>query len=340
MPCCLGGLAIVGAFLGMGVWALVLEFLVGNLVRSTLCLVTVRWRPAISFEFTRVWQLFQFGWKMLLRNLLNIAQTNLNTLFFGRISSLEQTAYYARGHAYPNLLSSTMDGAFDQVLFSAMSSVQDEPERLATLRHRGFQLSTFASFPALFLLGFAAPEIISFMLTDKWLPCVPFLRIVCFEAFLLNSLCILRQSFNSIGRSDISLKIQIYLFSCNFIALIGCTVFNHFCTSWKLPLSGIVLVVVILNYTVLVPLFHYSKKLFSYAFFEYIKDIGHNLFGGLLALVICLGIWRQLHFSSLLVGIVLKAVSYFFFYLVFAVLGHAPAATFLRKEIMARWRHS
>ena len=334
-----GSIAIIGAFLGLGAWALVLEFLTGNIVKCTLCLIAIKWRLSFSFEFNRVVQLFQFGWKMLLRNLLYITQTNLNTLFFGRIGSLEQTAYYARGHAYPNLLSTTLDGAFDEVLFSAMSSVQDAPERLSTLRYRGFQISTFASFPALFLLAFVAPEVISFMLTDKWLPCVPFLRIVCIEAFLLNSLCILRQSFNSIGRSDIPLKIQIYLFSCNFIVLIGCTIFNHFCTIRKLTLAEIVLTAVILNYTVLIPLFHYSKKLFFYTFFQYIKDIGHNFIGGLLTLIICLCLWEYLHLNSLLFTLILKSVNFFVIYILFSILSHAPAVIFLQQEIKIKYKH-
>lgn len=60
--------AIIGiwmAYKGYGVWALVTQQLTNNIVGTIMLWITVKWRPILKFSFTRLKQLFSFGWKML-----------------------------------------------------------------------------------------------------------------------------------------------------------------------------------------------------------------------------------------------------------------------------------
>jgi O-antigen/teichoic acid export membrane protein len=61
----------------------------------------------------------------------------------------------------------------------------------------------------MFGLAVVAEPLISFLLTDKWLPCVPYLQIYCisycFEPIQTANL----QAIKAVGRSDIFLKLEI-----------------------------------------------------------------------------------------------------------------------------------
>lgn len=60
--------AIVGiwmAYNNYGVWALVAQQLTNTTIDTIMLWITVKWRPMIQFSFTRLKELFSFGWKIL-----------------------------------------------------------------------------------------------------------------------------------------------------------------------------------------------------------------------------------------------------------------------------------
>lgn len=60
--------AVVGigmAYNGYGVWALVAQQLTNTIVDTIILWITVKWRPIAKFSFSRLKQLFGFGWRML-----------------------------------------------------------------------------------------------------------------------------------------------------------------------------------------------------------------------------------------------------------------------------------
>lgn len=326
-----GFAAIILAYTGFGIWALVAEFIISNIIKGIMTVFVVHWKPIFIFKYNGVKELFNFGYKMLFRNILYILQTNLNTLFFGKISTMEQTAYYARGYSYPNLLSNTIDGTFDQVIFSAMSSVQDNPQKLALIREKGIQLSTFLSFPCFCLLAIISKELIPLMLTSKWEPCIPFLQLTCCDALLLNLLCIMRQCFNSIGRSDITLRLRLYLFSCNGLALICYTLYHYIFSSQYLSLYKIIIIIIVLNYSVIFLIFKYSRELLGYSFIMYYSDIKHNFWSACIAMIFCCFIIQKFSYQTQYM-LIFKIFSFSICYIILSLSFHSPAIHILIDE--------
>ena len=115
------------------------------------------------------------------------------------------------------------------------------------------------------LAGVAAP-LVSILLTDKWLPCVPYMQIYCFTlAFNPVHTCNL-QAINAMGRSDIFLKLEIIKKAYGIIALIIAVVF--FDSPIAIAMTGV--------FTVLLSCFvnaFPNKKLINYSYFEQMKDI-------------------------------------------------------------------
>ena len=94
-------------------------------------------------------------------------------------------------------------------MLPAMSAKQDEPEKVKDLMRSSVTLSSYVIFPMMAGLAAVAPALVELLLTEKWLPCVPYMQIYCFSlAFYPVHSCNL-QAINAMGRSDIFLKLEI-----------------------------------------------------------------------------------------------------------------------------------
>ena len=81
----LSGIAgIVAAYMGLGIWALVIQQLVNQASTTIIMWFTVKWRPKLMFSFVRVKTLFAFGWKLLVSSLIDVFYKDLRTLIIGK----------------------------------------------------------------------------------------------------------------------------------------------------------------------------------------------------------------------------------------------------------------
>ena len=142
-------------------------------------------------------------------------------------------------------------------------------------------LSSYIIFPIMFGLAAVATPLITLLLTDKWLPCVPYLQIYCFSmAFYPVHSCNL-QTINAMGRSDIFLKMEIIKKSYGLLALIIAVLF--FDSPIAIAATGI--------FTTVIGCFvnaFPNKKLIGYSYFEQMRDILPSF---ALSLVMLAGIW-------------------------------------------------
>ena len=99
--------AIIGigmAYFGMGVWALVAQYLSNTIINTFTLRTIIEWRPKLEFSFERLRGLFRFGWKLLIQSLMVTIYGNLRSLVIGKVYSAKDLAYYDRGSYYPNLI--------------------------------------------------------------------------------------------------------------------------------------------------------------------------------------------------------------------------------------------
>ena len=206
------GAAVVGilmALKGYGVWAVVAQHLFNATVDTIILWVTVQWRPKRMFSFERLKGLFSYGWKLLAAQLLDTVYAKIRSLIIGKKYSSEDLSYYDRGEQIPTFISSSINTAIVSVLHSAMALEQENPESVKKMIKRGNVVSTYILMPALIGIAACAETLVSVVLTGKWLPCVPYLRIFCicyaFFPFHLTNL----SAIKAMGRSDIFLKLEI-----------------------------------------------------------------------------------------------------------------------------------
>lgn len=259
---------IVMAYYGLGVWALVTQNLLNGIIDTLILWLTVRWRPKKVFSYSRLKSLINFGWKILASSLLHTVYTNLRSLIIGKMYSVTDLAYYNKGRSFPVLIVSNINTSIDSVLFPTMSNYQDNVDRVKALTRRSIMVSSYIMWPMMVGLAVVAKPLITLLLTEKWLPAVPFLQIVCFSFALEPLQTANLNAIRSLGRSDIALKLEIVKKTISIGILVASMRYGVI----AIALSGVV-------YSVIATVLNASpnKKLLHYGYVEQLRDITPSL---------------------------------------------------------------
>ena len=217
-----GSVGITLAYRGYGVWSLVYSSLAGQLAATVILGCTVRWRPKLTFSFKKLGEMFDFGSKLLFSALLDTAFNNLYTLVIGKLYNQTTLGYYNRAQSMPAFIANNLDGTITSVMFPALASCQNDQRRLKEMMRRMMVTSAFLIMPMMFGLAVVARPMVVILLTEKWLPSVPFLQLLCFQFAFLPLHTANLQAIMAIGRSDIFLKLEI-LKKILFLAVVGAT---------------------------------------------------------------------------------------------------------------------
>lgn len=205
-----GIVGIILAFQGAGLWALVAQNFLNITIACVVMWFTVKWRPKLICNITRIKVLFSYGWKLLVSGLLDTLYQDLRSLVIGKKYNSGALGYYNRGKQFPQFIINAINSTVQSVMLPAMSENQDEKEKVKTMMRNSISLSSYIIFPLMAGLAAVATPLVRLLLTEKWLPCVPYMQIYCFTlAFYPVHSCNL-QAINAMGRSDIFLKLEIF----------------------------------------------------------------------------------------------------------------------------------
>lgn len=204
--------AIVGlvmAVAGFGVWALVAQPLVNYSIDTIVLWITVQWRPKLIFSCTRLKSLLSYGWKLLIAKLVNTTYMKIRDLLIGKIYSTSDLAFFNKGDTFPAVIVPNITASVDAVMFPAMAKEQDNKIRIRELVKKSIQTSSYLVFPMMAGLIACANPLIRLLLTEKWLPCVPFLYMFCIVyAFWPFSIANLN-AIKALGYSEKILKLEV-----------------------------------------------------------------------------------------------------------------------------------
>lgn len=291
------------AYAGFGVWAIVAQQLSNTTIDTLILWLTVKWRPKKMFSWERLKGLLSFGWKMLASALLDTIYTNIRSLIIGKMYSSADLAYYNQGDKFPSVIAGNINTSIDSVLLPTMASAQDESERVKSMTRRAIKTSTYIMAPLMMGLAFCAEPIVRLVLTDKWLPCVPFLRIFCITYMFYPIHTANLNAIKAMGRSDLFLKLEIAKKIVGMLLLLTTMWFGVMAMAYSLLVSS-VSSQIINSWP--------NRKLLNYGYLEQLKDI---LPGIALAVFMgcCVNLVSLFHLpnlATLLIQIPLGAVIY------------------------------
>ena len=259
-----GLIGIMLAFIGWGVWALVAQTILSTALQTLVLLLEIPWRPKFEFSIESAKELIGYGWKVFGASLLGTFFNELRNLTIGRFYSPANLAYYNRGSRLPELIANNIDGTITSVLFPVLSKHSDDFDKLKSMIRRSIRTSTFIIMPLMFGLAVAAKPVTQILLTDKWLPSVPFMQCLCISAAFGSISNANMQVIKASGRSDILLKLEFIKKPVYLVFLIASIKINIFAVAISMTMYNIVGMLINVR-----P----NKKLIHYSYKEQFKDI-------------------------------------------------------------------
>ena len=257
-------LGIIMAYCGYGIWALVAQILFNDAVDAIIIWFTVDWRPKLLFSFERMKGLFSYGGKLLLSSLVDTLYNNLTQLLVGTLYTSADLAYYNKGKQFPQLIISNINSSIDTVLLPAMSVVQDEKKRVKAMTQRAISVNSYIIWPMMVGLAVVAKPLVSIILTDKWLACVPYMRVFCLTLVFYPIHTANLNAMKALGRSDLFLGLSIIKKIIGVLILAVAVQFGVF----AMALAGLIssIIETFINA-------YPNRKLLGYTYWEQMKDV-------------------------------------------------------------------
>ena len=321
-----GIIGIIIAINGGGLWALVAQSLANVCISCLIMRFASKLKIYFVCQLNRVKMLFSYGWKLLVSALLDTLYQDLRSLVIGRKYDGGTLGYYEKGKQFPQFGMNAINGAVQGVMLPALSKEQDDKTRVKTVMRKSITLTSYLVFPMMAGLAGIAPAFVSLLLTDKWLPSVPYLQVYCaIMAFYPVHSCNL-QAINAIGRSDIFMKLEFIKKGVGVISL----VIAVFCFSSPLAIALTGLFTTVFGFFVNA---YPNKKLINYSYIEQIKDLTPSLLLSL-GMLICVLLVGQLQLPNIyliMVQIIVGVVAYVLMSYLFRVKSFKEVSSILKN---------
>lgn len=271
-------IAIILAYSGLGVWALVAQTVGLAFFRALFFWSYGSWRPTYEFRTASIKEFFGYSSNLIATGILNNVFNYIYPIIIGKFYGISNAGYYTQANKYQDIASSFIGNVFRSVGFPVLSSIQEDKVRLKRVFRKYIRAMAFFIFPVMSLMIVVSHPLILILLKEQWLPSVPYFRILCISGAFAPFIILFYDLFNSIGRPGLNLHMEIWkkafllagivlLYSYGIISLIWLWV----CYT-------------LLSLTATVILDHIYT---GYHFKEFLKDVSPYLVLALFCTVIC-----------------------------------------------------
>jgi len=259
-----GLLSIYLAKIGLGVWTLVVQTITLAFLNSLFLFILVKWKPRLLFSLKNFKDLFGFGSKLLIANLIDRLFRNIYYLVIGKFYTTDQLGNFTRAEQFSQIPVTNIAGVINSVTFPGMCELQDNTLMLKKNYIRNIKFAAFISFPVLLFLAFFAKPIILFTLTEKWIDVAPLLTLLAIAGLIypinfLNMNLLLAKK-----RSDLYLKL-VFITKTVTIVVLFITV--------KLGIPAIIYGQIAVAVISLFINFYYTNKMIDYGIGKQLMDI-------------------------------------------------------------------
>lgn len=196
-------ITIIMAYMGLGVWALVTQNLIGAAIPAVIFWGYTKWKPAWIFSWKSIKELFDFGIFMFMTHLLNNISTQLQGLFIGRLYNPATLGYYSKAHGTERLASGTITGVMTAVTYPLYAEVQDNLPKMQNMIKRLTSTISFITFPLLAVLLLVAKPVFVLLYSDRWIESVPYFQVLCIAGMGGCLTSVNTQCIAAIGKSKV-----------------------------------------------------------------------------------------------------------------------------------------
>lgn len=269
-------LAIILAWLGYGIWALVANLYSAGFMRAFLAFYLPRWRPKVHFGVEELAELWRFSRYLFVLQVYNYIVANLDKLLISRYLGANTLGAYRYGDKIAQMPVLMVNKIFGRVLFPTFSSNQTDKGRIRYHYLKAIRLVSFVSFPAILGVSMISEYIVLALLGDKWSEMAIILPMLVLS-FLLGSIGVLNLNiYKALGRTKRLLKVSVVL----RLNLMLCMVVGI-----QYGLVGLLAALIIARYINFIPALYIAGRLINVT----LRDVMRNTFGALVSSGIMIG---------------------------------------------------
>ena len=221
--------------------------------------------------------MFGFSSRILATNLLIQINNNIFPIILGRLFLAKDVGLYTQSNKWTYMGSSLTSGMINSVAQPILAEVSVDKKRQEMVFRKIFRFTSYISFPLMFGLALIAHEFIKITITEKWLPCVPILQILCIWGAFTPISTLYSNLIISKGRSDI------YMWNTLFIIILQIAVLL---ITYKAGIITMVFCCTIVNIMWLSVWQYFTKKAIGMRFIDAIKDMSPYIITSLATMVI------------------------------------------------------
>jgi O-antigen/teichoic acid export membrane protein len=180
-----GGVStLIFAVKGFGVWSIVYGSLIFEGTKNILYMAYYPWRPRLSFSYSRIKGMVNFGLKVAVGRLFWYSYSNSDYLIGGKLLGKTLLGYYFLAFQLASMPMEKIVSLVTQVALPAFSELQNDPERLKMYFLKMVRFAAFLTFPLFMGIFLVADDAVYLFLTEKWAPIILPLKILCIVSTL------------------------------------------------------------------------------------------------------------------------------------------------------------
>ncbi|WP_017495379.1 lipopolysaccharide biosynthesis protein [Flavobacterium sp. WG21] len=300
-----GVCGVTAAISGYGVWALVIQMLVGTFSTSLSLWFLGNWTPSVVFSKKSFTSLFGYGSKLLMAGLYAQILNNTYNICLGKFYAPASLGHYTRAKSFADLSAGIIVSIVQQATFPVLATVQNDRERLVSIYSRMIRMSAFFIIPLMTLIALLAKPIVIVLLTEKWISLIPLLQWMVFARIFLPMSAINMNLLNAVGRSDLYLKVDLSKLPLTILAMI---------ITIPLGVKAIIIGHVVTSALSFIINAYLPGKFYGYGAIKQLKDMVPFFIAafGMAILVFAMTCFVDNLILQLLLGVVLGGVTYLF----------------------------
>ena len=204
-----GVIALVLAYLGWGIWALVAQQLLAGFLDMIILMHIFRWHLSLKISFSVVKGMLKFTVGVLGTSFLDFLGNNVSSLIIGKSYSTKDLGYYNRANILPETIGLNAYNSINSVLLPTLASLQNDRDAMKRVTRKVMSLTEYIILPMMFGLIGVANVLIPVLLTDKWVSSIPLMYFCCIS-FAINPIRAIGYNvFYARGDSRLSVNIEI-----------------------------------------------------------------------------------------------------------------------------------
>lgn len=271
-----GILGIVFAFLGYGVWALVIQRLLYQLIVTTLLFFSIKLKFRFEVDLKNLKEMFKFGSGVALSSLINYISGSLYSIIIGKKYSIQDLGYFEKGSQLPTQISLYTFGAMSNVLLPTLASHQEDLIKVKSIYKKVVKMTAYLIAPMMVGLALISRELVLIIFTEKWLPIVRIMQYQSLYYFATPFMLINIQVFFALGYSKKRVKTEII----RSFMLIGAIMIFSIWLNCTLNTLALVLAIIAILSSLLT--FFEVRTMIDYSIKEGLVDLSKPIFSAII----------------------------------------------------------